>query len=1004
MINIDKYWENLSMIQVNREAPRASYIPYDSAEKAQTNKRGRSNFYRTLNGTWKFRYAESIKKAEEGFYQENYDSSAWDDLIVPSCWQTNGYDQLQYTNINYPFPFDPPYVPDENPCGMYVRRFNLTGAWDGKRKYVVFEGVNSCFYVWVNGQIVGYSQGSRVPAEFDITRYVRTGGNTIAVLVMKWCDGSYIEDQDAWRYSGIFRDVYLLARDEAHVRDVFCKQQWANDRKSVKLQCEIETTGALHVTTELRDADGVTQATGAATIDGKGTLQLSIDNPILWNAERPYLYELLVTSGSETLRFRIGLRYIEIINGVFRINGQEVKLKGVNRHDSHPVLGQTIPVSHMIEDLLIMKRHNINTIRTSHYPNDARFLELCDEYGFYVIDEADLECHGVANATGNFHLLTDNPDWEKSFVDRMARMVERDKNHPSIIMWSLGNESGYGNNHISMAKWAKARDDSRLIHYEGAAAGYKGSTETGCLDLESEMYSSVARMEEHGKDPAKTKPLFLCEYSHAMGNGPGDLKDYWDVIYRYPKLMGGCVWEWCDHGIATETADGTPFFAYGGDFGDKPNDGNFCIDGLVTPDRKVKPGLLELKKAIAPIRIEAEDLTAGKLRITNLYDFIDLSHIAFHVKIEADGELVHQLQLPKLHTAPHASETVTIPAVWPAASNKLYYATVSCRLSEETAWAEAGYEIAFEQFELPVNAVSVEAASPMPAISATESGNTLILEGIGFKHVFDLHAGTFTSVSREGVDMITEPLRFTVWRAPTDNDRNVKWRWSQEGYDRAVMKNYGVKWQRSSENTVDVNVQFALAGYSTRPILKGEAHWQVDGSGRIRLEVKANVREDVNSFLPRFGLQLVMPAGTEEVEYLGLGPHESYIDKRHSAKFGKYRMSVDDMFLSYIKPQENGSRYGTVWSFIGNRLGMGLKFSSDERFSFNAAHYTPEDLAEAGHPHELKKRKETIVHVDYKMSGVGSNSCGPELLEQYRLDEKEFTFRLDIDPLFKEDE
>ncbi|OCT12553.1 glycoside hydrolase [Paenibacillus pectinilyticus] len=1003
MINVAKYWENLNILQVNRETPRTYYIPYAHAGAASSRKRGHSPFYQTLNGSWKFQYHTNVKQVEDGFYSEAADVDHWDNLIVPSCWQVNGYDQCHYTNVNYPFPCDPPFVPNENPAGLYVREFNVSEEWTNKDKYIVFEGVNSCFYLWINGGFVGYSQGSRVPAEFNISSFVRNGKNRIAVMVLKWCDGTYIEDQDLWRFSGIFRDVYMLARNPVHIQDVFNRQELAGDYGKAVVRCEVKMTGASLVRAELRDRQNQIVCESNAEIDGNGTLTLEINKPQLWNAEHPYLYRLYLLNDDEVLLFQVGFRKVEIQEGVFLINGQPVKLKGVNRHDSHPLLGQTIPLNHMITDLNLMKQHNVNTIRTSHYPNDPRFLDLCDEYGFYVIDEADLECHGVYHA-GDYHMLTKNPAWEAAFVERAIRMVERDKNHASIVMWSMGNESGYDVNHMAMARWTKARDASRPVHYEGVDPRYHGSSDTELIDVEGRMYSSPSYIEEYANDPSTSKPMFLCEYSHAMGNGPGDLKDYWDVIYKYPKLMGGCVWEWSDHGIRTKTADGTEYFAYGGDFGDKPNDGNFCIDGLVSPDRVPHKGLLELKKAIAPIKIEAEDLASGTFRITNLYDFIDLSGVVISWKLEKDGCTVEQGDYLRLTTAPHQAESIHLPYSWPETSGR-YYVTITCQTYRDFRWAEAGHEITFEQFELPAAVNEGSSLRSMLPVRVEQQGECLVINGFNFRHVFDMYEGSFVQISKQGVNFITTSPIFTIWRAPIDNDRNVKIRWMQEGYDRCKMHIYGSKVVKQTESSVAIEVQYSLGGYIKRPIIRGTALWQVDGDGKIMLQTRASVREKL-PFLPRFGLQLIMPKGTEEVEYFGYGPHESYVDKRLSVKKGKYLLKVDDMPENYIMPQETGSRYGTEWAIVSNELGMGLKFTASNPFSFNALHYLPEDLTAATHNYELPrlKRPETVVHLDYKMSGVGSNSCGPELLPQYRLSETELEFEIEITPIFKEDE
>ncbi|MBZ9686746.1 DUF4981 domain-containing protein [Clostridium estertheticum] len=1001
MVNVTKYYEDLTVMQLNREGPRAYYIPYSSEGTAFSKKRGHSPFYQNLNGTWKFQYYSSVNNVVDGFYEEATDVSSWDDLTVPSCWQVNGYDKNHYTNANYPFPCDPPFVPNENPAGTYVTEFNVSEKWDNKSKYIVFEGVNSCFYLWINGKFVGYSQGSRMPSEFDISTFVQRGKNRIAVMVLKWCDGSYLEDQDIWRFSGIFRDVYLLARDLSHIKDVFLKQTLSEDFKSGILNCEIDTIGSTEILTILKDTNGNIIANEKSNISGKGNIILQVKEPILWNAENPYLYNLFIYIGNEVLHFNTGFRRVEIKAGIFTVNGKAIKLKGVNRHDSHPELGQTIPINHMKKDLMLMKSHNINTIRTSHYPNDPRFLDLCDEYGFYIVDEADLECHGVDN-TGDFHMLTKNQHWEKAFLDRAIRLVERDKNHPSVIIWSLGNESGYGINHITMAKWTKHRDDSRLLHYEGAAEIYKGSTEVGCLDMESRMYPSVQFIEEYSNKNENKKPLFLCEYCHAMGNGPGDLKDYWDIIYKSPKLMGACVWEWCDHGIKTTTTVGKEFYAYGGDFGDNPNDGNFCLDGLVYPNRQPHTGLLELKKIIAPVKALAVDLSKGEIKITNLYDFIDLSHLSLVWNIERDGIVVEQGEICDLTIPAGKSEILYLGYKLPQTSDSNYFLTVSFIQNKNTLWQERGYEVTFEQFQLPVEKIRETKNEDVSDIKVVQKEHLVTIEGFDFCHTFDLYSGGFVRITKNNMNFISAMPKFNIWRAPIDNDRNIKSKWIEEGYDRAVMHVYNSKIYNLTETSVDIVLDFSLGGYSKLPILHGNAIWSITGTGEISLSTKVKVREEL-LFLPRFGLQLQLPKSNEEVEYFGNGPHESYVDKCQSVKKGRYLTTVDNMFENYLVPQENGSRYDTEWCTITNELGMGLKFTSSENFSFNASHYTPEDLTAAKHPHELQKRKETVINIDYKISGVGSNSCGPQLLDKYRLNEKEFEFTLKIIPLFKED-
>ncbi|WP_337589409.1 glycoside hydrolase family 2 TIM barrel-domain containing protein [Paenibacillus contaminans] len=631
-------WENHQLIHRNRMDSRAYFIPYEDEISALSYDRGSSASFRLLNGVWKFHYAETPAHAPEAFYEERFDTRDWDNLTVPSSWQMHGYGKPHYTNVNYPFPVNPPYVPSENPTGSYVRDFQIAPEWNGKKITLRFEGVDSAFHVWVNGKFVGFSKGSRIPAEFDITETARIGVNKIAVRVYQWSDGSYIEDQDQWWLSGIFRDVYLIASPlEAHVDDVFVRTELDEAYEHAVLQINAKISGsskqAFSLEAKLLDAaympvEGGTASAPVKALKNKTTealLQMPVGNPHKWSAEAPHLYHLLLTlrdSKGNVLQVvpqRVGFRSVELKDGNFLVNGVAVMLKGVNRHDHHPDLGKAVPLSWMLEDVLLMKRHNINAVRTSHYPNDPRFYDLCDEYGLYVMDEADLECHGFYSAGTGYDFdaaktwTTDNPEWEAAYVDRMERMVHRDKNHPSIIMWSVGNESAFGRNHIAMYESAKRIDPTRLVHNEG-------DREAVAADVYSTMYTDVGKLNELGRMKGMKKPHILCEYAHAMGNGPGGLKEYWETFYAHKRLQGGFVWEWLDHGICRKTAEGVEYFAYGGDFGDQPNDYNFVIDGLVQPDRTPTPGLIEYKKVLEPVKIDPADLANGKLKLTNRYD------------------------------------------------------------------------------------------------------------------------------------------------------------------------------------------------------------------------------------------------------------------------------------------------------------------------------------------------------------------------------------------------
>lgn len=935
-----------------------------------------------------------------------------------------GYDTPNYTNINYPYPCDPPFVPNDNPAGLYIREFNADDI-DEKNSTLVFEGVDSCFYLWMNGEFVGYSQVSHMTSEFDVTSYLKAGKNSIAVMVLKWCDGSYLEDQDMWRLSGIFRDVYLLTRPKMHISDVFVKTALNSSFTEGTLRCEIETISGMNpsisaassiqsassIRAVLKDMQGKTLSDTTANISSGASIEFTVAEPNLWSAESPYLYELYLYHNDEVILFKVGFRKIEIKDSVILINGTAVKFKGVNRHDSHPELGHTIPQYHMKHDLILMKQHNINAIRTSHYPNDPRFLEMCDEFGFYLIDEADLETHGCSH-TGDHNLISADPQFEEAYLDRMQRMVERDKNHTCIVIWSLGNESGFGDNHVKMAVWAKNRDNSRLIHYERifhpdfSDLITSGKADTSCLDVYSRMYPSIEWIsEEFLKNENEKRPLILCEYSHAMGNGPGDLKDYWDLFYENPRLAGGFVWEWTDHAVKTRNSDGIEYYAYGGDLGDEPNDGNFCVDGLVTPDRTPHNGLLELKNVIAPVRVEADDLSKGVVRITNLYDFTDLTHLILNWKIEKDGETIDQGRIDGLAVAPHKSVTVTLPYTMPQKADGRYFLTVSFHQAANTAWAETGYEIAFEQFELPVGKIekAILEKSAMRSLFYEKTEKEIIISGFDFRYVYNLYYGSFTSIEYQGIKMICSKPEFNVWRAPTDNDRYIKQHWMSEGLDRLNTHTYASSVVEEDEKHITINSDFSLGGHTKMPAIRASAIWTVYGSGDIILNVHAKIRKDIQS-LPRFGLQLWLPKGNEFVEFFGYGPHESYIDKRRSTRKSRFVSSVDDMHENYLMPQENGSHYSTEWAVVTDALGTGLLFAGMDDFSLNVSHYSPEDITAANHPHELVRRDETIVNIDCKMCGIGSNSCGPELLPQYRISsEPDIHFKLRIKPLFKDE-
>ncbi len=1010
MVSVQRYWEDPHSLHVGCEKPRAYFIPYKDEQSAIRGIRGESSYLTALSGLWRFRYHDSVESVEQDFLDEGYDASGWDTLSVPSNWQMHGYDRPQYTNVNYPYPCDPPFVPNENPAGVYLRDFTIETLGD-REHYLVFEGVDSAFYLWVNGTLAGYSQVSHGTSELNVTRSLKAGRNRIAVMVLKWCDGSYLEDQDMWRLSGIFREVYLLSRERLHIADVFARTSLSDDLSKGELTCEIELAGAARggVKALLQDPQGGVLHEGSVDIRASGAIAIAIPKPLLWSAEVPSLYRLFLHCGGEVILLKIGFRKVEVRESVVRLNGVALKFKGVNRHDSHPELGHTVPLEHMRRDLLLMKRHNVNAVRTSHYPNDPRFLELCDEVGFYVIDEADLETHGTDPA-GDVNMLPKDPQYAEAFLDRMQRLVERDKNHPCVVMWSLGNESGFGENHRTMALWARERDGSRLIHYERVfhPGVYREEAPlaqaTAFLDLYSRMYPSIEWIKEFLADPKESRPLLLCEYSHAMGNGPGDLTDYWELFYSEPRLAGGFVWEWTDHAVKTRTPDGIEYYAYGGDFGEQPNDGNFCMDGLVYPDRTPHTGLLELASVIAPVAVRPVDLGSGKIEVTNRYDFVSLAHVALSWHIERDGQSIEAGELAPQAVPPRESWTIQLPYASPQAVEGRLFLILRFRLAEATPWAEKGHTLSLVQLELPGAGVRTKRVPrlQLPRLRAQETEREIAIEGGEFRYRFDKLRGSFTALEYRGLPLLAEPPVVSLWRAPTDNDRYIKAEWRAEGYDRLQTHTYGVELLGKDDRHLRIGWRFSLGGYSRRPVLRAEATWTVYGSGEILFGVRARVREGI-PFLPRFGLRLAMPEGYEDVVYFGYGPHESYIDKHRSTWKSRFAATVDGMHEGYLRPQENGSHYATEWASVANAQGVGLLFVGMEDFSFNASHFTPEELTRAGHPFQLDKRRETIIHLDAMMSGLGSNSCGPELLPQYRLSQGEIDFQVRILPAAREE-
>ena len=990
-LNIPNYHQSTETLHVGCEKPRAYFVPFPCGCASKNAERGESTFFKSLCGEWNFKFFKSVNDVCD------LSTEGSDKLTVPMSWQMalgRGYDVPNYTNVNYPIPYDPPFVPDENPCGLYSRKFTVPAAMAGKKIYLNFEGVDSAFYVWVNDEFAAYSQVSHMTSEIDITSLVHAGENEIKVLVLKWSDGTYLEDQDMWRMSGIFREVYLLFRDETHIRDIFVHCDLDDSFTDADFTVDIDVTGKATVEWTLDCPCGETISSGKCDVDESGKIVVpTVKNAKLWSDEEPNLYNLTLHCGNEYITLPIGARRVEIKDGCVVINGKKVKAKGVNRHDSHHLLGHSTPVEHMVRDIMIMKAHNVNMVRTSHYPNDPRFTALCDKYGIYVCDETDLETHGARP----WYALSRSPEWEGEYVDRVQRMVERDKNHPCVIFWSLGNESGWGQNHVAMHTWIKSRDTSRIVHYEGANYDYNdGKYLRDVTDIESRMYPSPTWCDNYCKAPERDEPLFLCEYSHAMGNGPGDLRDYWEVIEANDNFFGGCVWEFIDHSVAIGDKYGDPSFTYGGDFGDHPNDGNFCVDGLVYPDRRVHTGLEELKQAIMPVAVR--EVKPGAVAIKSRRYFKSLSDISMAWTVKVDGKAVKSGVHPNLDIAPEAEEVFEIVPENELPACGTVTLDLSFRQNKPTEWADVGYEVGFAQF-IYERAEKIKAAPALYPVELCENREEYTVTVGETVYKISKFSGMITDICDNGEHLITKPVVPQIWRAPTDNDRNVQWDWRNSSIHNAKVKCYSTEVVKADENEAVILSKISLAAAPNEVVLRADITYTVKyGMGiKIACDVKWNVQK---KHYPRFGMRLTMPEGAEQMRYFGYGPNESYVDKRLASKLGEYKSTVTENYEPYVFPQENSSHWGCRWADVHTVAGHGFLFTSCEPFSFNASHFSPEQLTETRHHYELKREPETTVMLDMRMDGIGSNSCGPELAEKYRFNETEFSSSVTIKPVF----
>ena len=983
-MKLPNYYEDPNTLHVGTCENRSYYIPYGQDLNSHAT---------LLSGDWRFGYYPYPEAVPADFINPDFDDSSMDTIPVPSCWQCHGYDYHQYTNVNYPIPFDPPYVPKENASGAYRTTFTLSAEAAKQRNFLYFEGVDSCFYVWVNGKFVGYSQVSHSSSEFEISSFVNEGTNTLAVLVLKWCDGTYLEDQDKLRMSGIFRDVLLLTRPKSFVRD-YTVRTFLKDGGAGVVRVSVEADGEVSPVLTLCDADK--NPVGEAVLTD-GVYEFTVSNAKLWTAETPYLYTLTISTADEVIPQAVGIREVYIKDGIVYVNGQNLKFRGTNRHDSDPVTGYTISKEQAIRDLTLMKQFNFNAIRTSHYPNAPWFTELCDRYGFYVIAESDIEMHGYlstyhSDRENTLGLLDEGGVFTEAVLDRVQRNVIRDKNHPCVLIWSLGNEAGFGYAYQNAGRWTKEYDPTRLTHYESSTWDHSNRFDKSMLDLYSRMYATTEEVDSYFAEEGPKKPFIQCEFVHAMGNGPGDIEDYYQQIMKYDGFCGGFVWEWCDHAVNQGVAEnGKTMYGYGGDFGEYPHDGNFCMDGLVYPDRTPHTGVYEWKNVVRPVRARLVDAHKVTLALKNMLDFTDMADaITLSYECKADGELLCSGEIAVPSTAPHTESEVTIPVTLPKTAADCYLKlTYLTKTAHELV--PAGHEVGFDQFLLSgsavrrLNSVTDEATAP----TVTEGDRFLTVSGEGFTYQYDTFTGIFSSLERGGE---TISMDYSIFRAPTDNDRNIREEWERANHHsqtRTYTTEYAVDGQ-----TVQITSTVNLCAVTVQSIMKFTVIWTIDGAGTITCKIDAKRNTDM-PYLPRFGVELTLPKSWQQVSYLGYGPQECYIDKHHLAWFDAFESTVEDMHEDYIKPQENGNHYHCRKASVGNGTN-GVTAYAATSFDFSVSNYSDYELAVKKHNYELEESDFVTMHLDYKNSGVGSNSCGPQLLPQYQMNDKEFEWEYQL--------
>ena len=1022
MVAAQNDWENPGMISYNKQDPHATLIPCPDIESALKFDKTASGNIMMLNGTWKFYWSADVKDRPVDFYMPGYNDSGWEFIEVPSNWQLKGYGIPIYSNIKHPFPCDPPYIKRDNPVGSYRTGFEIPENWDGKQVYLHFEGVQSAFYLWLNGMKVGYSQGSMTAAEFDITPFLEKGHNVLAVEVYRWSDGSYLEDQDFWRLSGIYRDVFLMARPALHIRDFFVTTDLDEtytdavfDLKVSVRNSGMERSIPKKINIILRDEEREILShqldiNQSLNYQQELTTQFQQEGlrPKLWSAEHPHLYTLILQlqdeagNTEEVISSRVGFRKVEIADGQLLVNGIAIDFKGSNRHEIHPDHGRVINRELMVQDITLMKQHNINAVRTSHYPNTPLWYELCDMYGIYLWDEANIESHQLRRES----TLAKDPDWQEAFLDRGNRMVERDKNHPSIVVWSLGNETGLGENHYAMEAMIRERDPSRPVHYEDHLDRYGPDRRPSRFDIISDMYASHEDMKDY-HEMDTNRPVILCEYVHAMGNSVGGLQDYWDVIHAHPRMQGAFVWDWVDQGLSKYTESGQKYWAYGGDFGDKPNDGSFCLNGLVYPDRRTSPALKEVKKVYQYVHFEPVDPLKGEIKVINRYNFTGLDYFKAIWQLKSEGVLLQEGEISLPRIQPKDTGVISIPIRQPELNSpefmpgKEYFLDIQVLLPEDRKWAPAGYPVAWEQVRIPFSVPPPPApADPAADITVSEGPESVIVIGNGYTITFS-KKGALDSWLLDGKELIEKGPVINFWRPPTENDlkdRNGYPKWKQAGLDSLDQRMTGFTTSRDEKNRLLLTTSFDLYNNDEELVFKVQISYRINGYAAMQVEVTAEPTDKVE-FLAKSGLQFRLPGKLSNVEWYGMGPQETYPDRQSSGRIDVFRKTVDELWEDYIVPEENGNRSHIRWVSITDEEGYGFRFSGTEPLNFSAYRYSDDNITQAKHSWQLEKEESITFNFDYQQSGLGTASCGPGCRPAYLLPAEKTTFSFMISPL-----